>query len=120
MKKMDFQKVVEWLSFVLRCPVCNYKYNLERTKIIETKENPDEEGGQASLVVHSDCAQCKSSVVFSISIDGPDIFTVSMVTDLTQEDISRFSSFQPLSTDDCLGVHKFFRSFDGNLVKALS
>jgi hypothetical protein len=114
MKKMDFQKVVEWLSHILKCPVCAYKYNLERTKIIDAKEG---ENNQASLFVHSDCAQCKSSVVFSISINGPDVYVVNMLTDLTSEDTEKFSGFDSLSTDEVLDVHKFLGKFDGDFVK---
>ena len=118
MKKIDFQKVVEWLSFVLKCPVCNYKYNLERTKIVDTKQ--DESQGTANLLVHSDCGQCKSSVVFGVSINGPEIFTVGIVTDLTSTDSQKFVSKDPLNIDDCLAVHNFLKNFDGNFSRVLS
>lgn len=117
MKKMDFQKVIEWLSFVLRCPVCSYKYNLERTKIVDAKQDNQE---HANLLVHSDCAQCKSSVVFSISIDGPEVFTLGLVSDLTSSDTDRFVDQTPLNSNDVLDIRKFVREFDGDLVKALS
>ncbi len=117
MKKNDFQRIMEMLSFVLRCPVCSYKYNLERTKIIETKEEGQNE---AAILVHSDCAQCKSSVVFSIIISGPEIFSVGMITDLTGSDTAKFSNAQPLSADEVLEMHNFVRAFDGDLVKVLS
>ena len=117
MKKMDFQKVVEWLSYILKCPVCNYKYNLERTKIVDTKEGEDSQA--AILVVHSDCSQCKSSVVFSISINGPDIYSMSMITDLTADELERFADMDPITTHEVLDLHKFMKNFDGNFVKAL-
>ena len=87
MKKMDFQKVIQWLSFALKCPVCSYKYNLESTKIIDNKQSENDQG---TLLIHSDCDQCKSSVVFSISINGPEIFTVGMLSDLTSSDSDKF------------------------------
>ena len=117
MKKIDFQKVIEWLSFALKCPVCGYKYNLDRTKIIDTKQ---EENSQATLLVHSDCAQCKSSVVFGISINGGEIFSVGMITDLTSNDTKKFSQRQPLSSNDVLDLRKFLKKFDGNFVKAFT
>lgn len=116
MKKMDFQKVIEWLSFVLKCPVCNYKYNLEHTKIVDTRqENVD----QAVLVVHSDCTQCKSSVVFSISINGPEVFSVGMLSDLTSSDSDKFVDKEPITADEVLALHQTLNTFDGNLVKLL-
>ena len=115
MRKIDLEKVMEWLSYVLKCPVCGYKYNLERTKIIETKQ----EDSQANLLVHSDCGQCKSSVVFSISINGPDVFSIGMITDLTSGDTRKFSKVNPISPDEVLDFHNFLHRFDGDLVKAL-
>jgi|SRR5579872_289268 len=115
MRKIDLQKVMQWLSYVLKCPVCGYRYNLERTKIIDTKQLEN----QANLLIHSDCSQCKSSVVFSISIQGPDIFSIGMITDLTSNDTKKFSDANPISTNDVLDIHNFLRKFDGDLVKAL-
>ena len=114
---MDFEKVLEWLSFVLKCPICSYRYNLERTKIVDTRH--DDENGQAHLLVHSDCSQCKSSVVFSIAINGPDIFTMSVVTDLTSNDTKKFKNADPITTDEVLDMHNFVRRFNGDFVAAL-
>ena len=107
---------MEWLSYVLKCPVCGYKYNLERTKIIDTKQDET----HANMLVHSDCGQCKSSVVFSIAINGPDVFSVGMITDLTSGDTRKFSDSYPISPNDVLDIHNFLHKFDGDLVKALS
>ena len=117
MKKMDFKKVLEWLSYALRCPVCSYQYNLETTKIIDTNQ---QDSNFATLLVHSDCNKCKSSVVFGISIDGGDVFTAVMVTDLTSGDTKKFLDEEPLGVEDVYSVHQFLNSFDGDLVKALN
>ncbi len=117
MKKMDFKKVLEWLSYALRCPICGYQYNLETTKIIDTNQ---EDNAHATLLVHSDCNKCKSSVVFGISIDGGEVFTAVMVTDLTSGDTKKFLDEEPLQAEDVYNVHKFLNTFDGDLVKALS
>jgi hypothetical protein len=116
MKKIDFKKVLEWLSFALRCPICGYQYNLETTKIIDTKQDDQT---HATLLVHSDCNRCKSSVVFGVSIDGGEIFTAVMVTDLTSGDTKKFSNKDPLTTEDVHNVHRFLDSFDGNFAKVL-
>ncbi len=117
MKKMDFKKVIEWLSQALRCPICGYQYNLETTKIIDTKQ---EDASHATLLVHSDCTRCKSSVVFGISIDGAEIFSAVMVTDLTSSDTKKFSEKNPLSAEEVFGMHKFLENFDGNFAKAFA
>lgn len=115
--KADFKKIIEWLTYILKCPICGYRYNFEQTKIIDSKESKPLVG--ANLLVHTDCERCKSSVVFSIAIDGPEVFSVGMVTDLTSSDTSKFKNTTALNPDDVLAVHQFFREFNGDFRTAL-
>ncbi|TSA44981.1 hypothetical protein D4R52_03310 [bacterium] len=117
MRKPDFQKIIEWLAFVLRCPICGNKYNTERTNIVDSRET--ERTGNTAMLVHTDCEKCKSSVVFSISMEGPDIFSVGMVTDLTSQDTKKFREAKAVTADDVLAFHDFLRNFDGDFEKAL-
>ncbi|MBI4363500.1 MAG: hypothetical protein HY545_01480 [Candidatus Doudnabacteria bacterium] len=117
MGRLDFQKIVAWLSYILRCPVCGHKYNLERTRIIDTKDERPALG--ASLLVHTDCDSCKSSVVFSIAIDGPEIFSIGMVTDLTSADTSKFKNRKPISPDEVIAAHEFLLTFNGDFRSVL-
>lgn len=116
MSKFDIKKIVAWLSQILRCPVCSQRYNLERTKIIEGEDKPTIGG---SLLVHTDCEKCKSSVMFSIAIDGPEIFTVATVTDLTSQETMKFKDADPISSDEVLATHQFLSTFDGNFRELL-
>ena len=111
MRNFDFQKIVKWLGQVLRCPVCGDRYNLDQTKIIESK---DGKLAISNLLVHTDCSHCKSSVVFSIAIDGPEIFSVGMVTDLTSFDTNKFKNYQPITSNDVLAIHQFLTGFNGD------
>jgi len=117
MAKFDFNKIIQWLAYILRCPVCGQKYNAEATRIIDSGEEKPING--RSLLVHTDCERCKSSVVFSIAIDGPEIFSIGMVTDLTSQDTNKFKNSTPLTPDDVLATHEFLRTFDGNFKEAL-
>lgn len=116
MSKFDIQKIVAWLSQILRCPVCGQKYNLDRTRVIEGEDKPTISG---SLLVHTDCDKCKSSVMFSIAIDGPEIFAITTVTDLTSQDTLKFKDRDPISMDEVLATHEFLRTFDGDFRSAL-
>jgi uncharacterized protein (DUF983 family) len=116
MAKFDIKKIVAWLSQILRCPVCGQHYNLEQTRVIEGEDKPTIGG---SLLVHTDCEKCKSSVMFSIAIDGPEIFTIATVTDLTTEDTLRFKDRDAITTDEVLATHEFLTTFDGNFRDAL-
>jgi hypothetical protein len=117
MKNIDFAKVMGWLGFVLRCPICNVKYNLQNIKVLESQQ--DELNNEARLLLHSECNKCKGTVMFNIDISGSDIVTAAAVTDLTSADSAKFCDYKPLSTNDCITIHQSIRKFDGDLVKAL-
>ncbi|OGE88036.1 MAG: hypothetical protein A3J07_01865 [Candidatus Doudnabacteria bacterium RIFCSPLOWO2_02_FULL_49_13] len=112
MKKFDLNRILQWLAHILRCPVCGHKYEASQTKIIDAADDKPMMG--RSILVHTDCDKCKSSVVFSIAIDGPEIFSIGMVTDLTSQDTSKFKNSQPISSDEVLATHEFLREFDGD------
>jgi hypothetical protein len=117
MPKFDFNKIIQWLAYILRCPVCGQKYSADQTKIIDSGDEKVVSG--RSLLVHTDCDRCKSSVVFSIAIDGPEIFSIGMVTDLTSQDTNKFKNSRPITSDDVLATHEFLQSFDGDFRQAL-
>jgi hypothetical protein len=117
MNKFDYNKILQWLSHVLRCPVCGQKYTADQTKVIDGAEEKPLTGRH--ILVHTDCLKCKSSVVFSIAIDGPEIFSVGMVTDLTSQDTSKFKNSRPISADEVLATHEFLRTFDGDFRSVL-
>lgn len=116
MNKFDFKRIIEWLSHLLRCPVCGYRFSMEQTKIIDSK---DDKNASANLLIHTDCDRCKSSVVFSIAVDGPEVFTVGVVTDLTSSDTTKFKNSEPLTSDDVLAAHQFLSNFDGDFKSVL-
>jgi len=113
-KQFDIKKVIEWLGHVLRCPVCGIKYKLDQTKVVETMH--DEFYSEASILIHSDCQKCKSSVMFNVEIRGPEVFSVGMVTDLTRQDTARFKKHKPISANEVIGVHKEIREFKGDFI----
>ena len=113
-KNFDMKKVMEWLGYVLRCPICGLKYKLDQTRVIETTH--DELYGEASILIHSDCQKCKSSVMFNVEIRGPEVFSVGMVTDLTHQDSSKFKKQTPITPNEVIGVHKEIRRFKGDFI----
>ncbi len=117
MAKFDYNKIIQWLAYILRCPVCGQKYSADQTRIIDQSEEKQTQG--RNILVHTDCDRCKSSVVFSIAIDGPEIFSIGMVTDLTSQDTNKFKNSNPITSDDVLATHEFLRSFDGDFKSAL-
>lgn len=118
MKNFDFKKVMEWLGYILKCPICGYKYNIDHTQVIDSEQN---EGlGEAKILIHSDCIKCKSSVMFNVEIKGPEVFSVGMVTDLTGKDSSKFKNREPITINEVIDLHRTLKDFKGDLVKALA
>ena len=114
MKNYDVKKIIEWLGFLLRCPICSHKYNLDKTRVLESEQN--EIFNEAHILIHSDCQKCKSSVMFNVEIRGPEVFSVGMVTDLTGQDSSKFSKLGPIGANEVLGIHKAIREFKGDFI----
>lgn len=118
MRTFDFKKVIEWLGHILKCPICGHKYNLNQTRVVDSQKDDVLEG--AKILIHSDCNKCKSSVMFNIEINGPEIFSVGMITDLTGKDTTRFKNSQPIGTNEIIKIHKTLKTFKGDLVKAIT
>ncbi len=116
MKNVDLKKILGLLNTMLRCPICNYKYDINSMKVLENTHN--ELLGEASILVHSDCKKCHGSVMFSIGVYGPEVTSIASVTDLTLEDTKRFRAAPVLSANDVLAVHKEIKKFKGDFVKA--
>ncbi len=113
-RQFDIKKVIEWLGNVLRCPICGIKYKLDQTKIIESLH--DEIFSEASILIHSDCQKCNSSVMFNVEIRGPEVFSVGMITDLTRQDTTKFKKHKPINTNEVIAVHQEIRSFQGDFI----
>ena len=113
----NYQKMIELLAFVLHCPICSHKYHAERTSIIEARDTDSQENSQ--MLVHTECEHCKSSVVFSIALDGPEIFSIGMVTDLTAADAIRFRDSEAITIDQVLDFHSFLSKFDGDFERII-
>lgn len=116
MKNLDLKKVLGIIGFILRCPICGFRNNLETMKVVDSEQV--EGASDARLVIHSDCQKCQGSVMFTIGVMGPEITSAAAVTDLTLADTYRFRDFEPLSTEDVMSVHASLKNFKGDFIKA--
>lgn len=117
-KNFDLKKIIEWLGFILKCPICGHKYNLDKTKVLESEQN--DIFSEAHILIHSDCQKCKSSVMFNVDIRGPEVFSVGMVTDLTGQDSQKFQKLGPISSNEVLGIHEALKSFKGDFISSFT
>lgn len=66
----------------------------------------EEEGG----TFYGECGLCKSSHVMTVFRNSAGVITVlSMITDLTKGDLSRLHELSPISSDEILEVHEWFK-----------
>lgn len=117
-KNQDFKKIVEWLGIILKCPICSAKYDLGKTQVIESEQ--DDAYNEARILIHSDCAKCKSSVMFNVEIRGPEVFSVGVVTDLTGKDSAKFKKLAPIHVNEIIDMHKELKTFKGDFITALT
>lgn len=116
--KLDIKKVMEMLYSMLRCPICGNKYAKASTRIIESEQ--DRVFDEAYILIHSDCGKCKGSIVFSVEIHGPEVFSVGMITDLTEHDTIKFRKFEAIPSGEILKMHQDLKKFNGDFVKILA
>lgn len=105
---------MQWLGYILKCPICGAKYSVDKTKVLESAQ--DDIYNEAHILIHSDCQKCKSSIMFNVEIRGPEVFSVGMVTDLTGNDSAKFNKLGPIRTNDIIGIHKALKDFKGDFV----
>ncbi|MEK9181154.1 MAG: hypothetical protein AAB871_02885 [Patescibacteria group bacterium] len=117
MKNEDFKKILSWLSRVLICPTCRGHYSSESTRLISQKT--DRQPDESSVVVHSDCRNCRTSVTFNISLIGSDMLSIGTISDLTASDAVKFHRAKPLSPDEIIAGHLYLSNFEGDFEKAL-
>jgi len=90
------------LKFVGRCPICNAEYKAEEAKLFAKKESAN--------LVHVNCCQCKSSVVFMIMLLGQGLSSVGMVTDLSFEDAKRLYGADEITLDEALDAYDYIQN----------
>jgi len=118
MNNIDLPKIMQWLEAMLKCPICSAKYLVEQTKVIASEHHMP--FNEARLLIHSDCSKCKSSVMFSVEIHGPQVYSVGMVTDLTSADSIKFKDVGRISTDELINLHLSLQDFQGDFIRELA
>jgi hypothetical protein len=104
------EDLIKRLVATIKCSVCGEGY----------------EGGNVRVLGHDDdvwfvsayCPTCGShSLVAAVINEGP--FT-ELTTDLTEDELDRFSEAEEVTTDDLLDIHALLKEFDGDFIALLS
>jgi len=89
------------LQISTKCPMCSASYKQDDIKVI----NKDD----GSLSIHLSCSHCKSSVVMLLMAGPMGVTTISIPTDITEEDFEKMRTDRAISCDDVLEMYKFLK-----------
>ena len=93
---MDFNK--HSIRLVQNCPVCNRKYQPNRVQIIDEFGN--------SFLAYLTCNFCQSNLIVKVISMPQGLVGNAILTDLSPEEVLRFSDAVAVSGDDILNVHQ--------------
>jgi len=100
-KNMSKSNPLANLQIVTNCPMCDFKYDKSSIKVIDKKDG--------IMVLYLNCRQCKSSVAMAIMIETFGITSISIMTDVVEDDIKKIDSGF-IKCDDVLEIHKFLEN----------
>lgn len=94
MRKIEYE-----FKFVGSCPVCAAHYQARNITLVSRKANLSH--------IHAQCASCKSSaMMFVVRNAAGFVTTIGMSTDMNIDDMRKFRSAAPITSDDVIELHK--------------
>lgn len=93
---MDFNK--HSIRLVQNCPVCDRKYQPNRVQIIDEFGN--------SFLAYLTCNFCQSNLIVKVISMPQGLVGNAILTDLSPEEVLRFSDGIKVTADDILNVHQ--------------
>ncbi len=90
------------LKIITNCPMCGFKY--DDKKDIKTIDRKD-----GMITFYLNCSQCKSSVIVAVMTEAFGVSSVSIITDIVENDIRKIDG-NSIKYDDVLEMHKFLES----------
>lgn len=85
------------LRVLTACPFCSVQYSMRAARILAQKDD--------GHVIHIECRNCGGSIVALILAGGIGVQSVGVVTDLTRDEVGRFSRDIPVTSDDVIDFH---------------
>jgi hypothetical protein len=86
------------LKLITYCPLCNAHFSFSAAKVLEERED--------AHLVHIQCQKCSSFIVALILTNAMGVSTVGLITDLTSEDVSKFTTTSRLSVNEVIDIYQ--------------
>jgi hypothetical protein len=90
------------------CPMCESSRHLSGARLLS------EEGGRHLFYVQ--CAQCKSALLVLVFSDTRGTSSLSLLTDLSPDDVEHSWSQPSVNADDVLAFHTLIRASDASWI----
>lgn len=90
------------LQIMTKCPMCDSSYEKEDIKVISKKDG--------TLSLYLSCKHCKSSVVMLLIMGNMGVTSISIPTDITEDDFEKVRQGEVVSYDDVLEMYKFLKN----------
>ena len=87
------------------CPLCETNYNPMEARVLGEKED--------GHLLHIRCKKCWNSILALVLVSNAGVSSVGLITDLTYDDVRKFSGRETaVTTDDVIAIHQML-SDDG-------
>jgi hypothetical protein len=90
------------LQIMTKCPMCNASYQKDDIKIINKNDG--------TISIYMNCGHCKSSVVMLLMAGPTGVTSISIPTDITEDDFEKIRSSDSIGYDDVLEMYKFLKN----------
>lgn len=100
-KSMGKSNSMASLQIITNCPMCDFKYDKKDIKMIDKKDG--------LIAIYLNCQKCRSSMMMVIMTGALGITSVSMMTDITEDDLKNIKN-NYVKCDDVLEMHKFLKN----------
>lgn len=90
------------LQIMTKCPMCDSSYKKDDVRIINKKDG--------TLSLYLSCKHCKSSVVMLLMLGAGGVTSISIPTDIKEEDFEKIRENEAITSDDVLEMYKFLKN----------
>ena len=88
------------LQIISNCPVCNSKNFPGQIRVLSEQES--------GHLLHIKCRKCQSNVLVLVTFGPQGVASAGVLTDLTGDEVVKFSQGHEITTDEILELHQLF------------
>lgn len=89
-------------KLLAHCPICQTAYRSSEVRLLGERGT--------SRLFHCTCGSCKHAVLAVVLEAAGSISSVGLVTDMEVQDALRFQGVRPVSTDECIAIHRLLET----------